>query len=264
MIDDCDQDPMMTNVRYSRRNWRDLGGWNVPSGMVKTGCLYRSAHLDRLTIAEVDFLTRLGIAYAVDLRHEVEKAPAGDRVEAIVPGISCFELSLSDAIDEKTLPLIAEDLANMKCAAEAYAWMCEQYVCTIMRRRKEILDVLRFLMTRDRPAVFYCVAGKDRTGVIAALLLAVLGVSRKDILRDYDKTNKRLWGLPFLRVKERAAEAQYGLQGVKKTIIDALDEANPKYLVAAFDAWDRAGGTEAYLEGLDSKLLDDFRARLIA
>ena len=253
---------MMTNLR--KRNWRDLGGWNVPSGRVKTGCLYRSAHLDGLSSAEIDFVDRHGIAYAVDLRHEIEKAPYRDRVEVIVPGISCYELSLSDAINEETLPLIAADLANMKCAAEAYAWMCEQYVRTIMRRRKEILDVLRFLLTRNRPAVFYCVAGKDRTGVIAALLLAVLGVSRKDILRDYDQTNKRLWGLPFLRIKDRAAEAQYGLHWVNKAVIDALDEANPKYLVAAFDALDKSGGTEVYLEGLEPELLQDFRARLIA
>lgn len=254
---------MAKAYRYEKRNLRDLGGWATPTGTVKTGILFRSAHLDGLSRGEVSKIRKLGIGYAVDLRHEVEKAAAAERLQARVPGVIGYDLSLSDAIDEKMLPEIADGLRKMKRAAEARAWMCEQYVNTVNRRRDEILTVLEFIMKCDRPTVFYCVAGKDRTGIIAALLLALLGASRRDILRDYERTNKHLWGIPFLRLKDRSAKQQYKLDGVRKCVIDALADACPAYLAAVFDAIDRCGGLSSFLDGLDAALVCDFRKRLI-
>jgi protein-tyrosine phosphatase len=248
---------------YAKRNFRDLGGWSTPSGAVKTGLLYRSAHLDELNAGEVAKLRRINIGYAVDLRHDIEKAEAASRVQALIPGLTGYDLSLSDTIGAETLPTITALLARMKTAAEARAWMSAQYADTVIRRRDEILNVLEFIMTKDRPAVFFCVAGKDRTGVVAALLLSVLGVSRSDVMRDYDLTNKRLWGLPFFRRRDRSAKAQYNLAGVENNVIDALSDACPAFLDAAFAAIDNCGGLVAYLDGLDTCLIGDFRNRLI-
>lgn len=254
---------MANAFRYEKRNFRDLGGWSTSTGTVKKGQLYRCGHLDRLSYDEIAMIKRLGIGNVVDLRNDVEKANAPMRVAALVPGLIDYDINLSDAVDAESLPGIVDELAKMKHASQARDWMCAQYVDAAQKRRTEIQRVLEFIMQCDRPTAFFCVAGKDRTGIVAAMLLSVLGVARTDIQRDYERTNKRLFGIPFFRRKDRTARAQYNLVNVRKNVIDALADACPAYLAAFFTAIDTCGGITGYLDGLDFVLLDDFRRRMI-
>jgi protein-tyrosine phosphatase len=253
---------MSRPFRYEARNLRDIGGFRTPRGWIRTGQLYRSAHLDSLNATEIAMLRRLNVGVAVDLRQEIEKAQPEERAAAVVPGLQVFDVGVNDAIDPEALAAIVAVLAQMKTAAEARAWMCEQYAAVVVRHRSDMLAALQLLMASPQPAVFFCVAGKDRTGIVAAFLLLILGVLRKDLLRDYMRTNKYLWGL--LRKRDRSARAQYGLNNVKMAVIDALSEAHPAYLDAALVAVQKNGGPEGYFSGIDSAMMNDFRRRLMA
>jgi protein-tyrosine phosphatase len=94
------------------------------------------------------------------------------------------------------------------------------------------------------PLLFHCTAGKDRTGVAAALLLSAIGVPRRTILSDYLFTNEFMTTLvPFL---ER--DSRYGAFLRKwRAVVTPLLRAEPEYIEAMFEAVaTRHGGVEAY------------------
>jgi len=249
---------------YRLRNLRDLGGFRVQAGRIRRGLLYRSGHLDDLQAEDLRQLQPLALGLAFDLRHESEKAPRSRRVETSLPGLSAEGLSLSDSFSAGTD--VRELLAGLTNANLAREWMASQYVNVLMQRRNQVLKVLERLMGETRPAIFFCVAGKDRTGLISALLLDTLGVPRRLILQDYRRTNQYVLGLPFWRRNGQAARHQYNLEGVPNAVVSTLADAHERFLEAVLDALQREGGIRRYLcaeSGLAPELVDAFRQRMI-
>ena len=254
---------------YPQRNFRDLGGAPAAGGRIRTGLLYRSAQFDRASDQEARLIAERGITLAVDLRHDVEKAAPNERLEAALPGLRGLSVSLTDIIPDGETRSAGELLAGLASPADARHWMAAQFADTVRRRRPQALRAIEALMGNEQGAgLFFCVAGKDRTGVIAALLLMALGVPRAHVARDFDRTNRRILGMPFLRLRSRTAKSQYDLSGVPDAVIDALADAHPLFLDAVYGVVDgEFGGIIAYLTGecgLDPALLADFRRRLIS
>lgn len=166
-------------------NFRDLGGYPVPGGRVtRWGRLFRSDTLHELTPGDVAMLRSMGLATIIDLRtaRELEltgRGPLGD-----LP-IAYRHLSVigegGEAGEAVAAPAPAgEDLA------ERYLW----YLDT---GGKALVDALTMVAGPDSlPLVFHCAAGKDRTGVLAALVLEMLGVAPEAIVADYAITAERM------------------------------------------------------------------------
>ncbi len=158
-------------------NLRDLGGCPAADGRtVKRGLLYRADALDALTGRDVAALERLGLRTVVDFRSRKEAAEAPDRLPATVRDYIQLPLLAGNVYDRDASPY-GEGAAGM---------MRGIYAALPHDGREQYAAFFRLLADpRHRPLLFHCTAGKDRTGLAAALFLSALGVEREAILDDY-------------------------------------------------------------------------------
>ena len=177
-------------------NWRDLGGYPTADGQVtRWGCVYRSDGLDQLTDADLTLVAELGIKLVVDFRvdREVDESPS--------------RLPDHPELRRQRLPIGGDEVEGRSILETIRAGDLKTYTAQEMAIGYERLleeSALNFgeviIHAADRanhPMVFHCTAGKDRTGLMAMLLLGALGVSDDDIVLDYELTthyrsNKRL------------------------------------------------------------------------
>lgn len=166
-------------------NLRDIGGYPVAGGKrVRWGLVYRSGTLSELSADEVRQLAGLGLRLICDLRSDEEVADAPDdaaRFGAVY----------------RHLPVQTEGntLQRLRAAMfqpERLSDMLRETYKTVMLEDNAMLigGILRDMTAPDGlPMLFHCTAGKDRTGVVAAILLAVLGVPDAVIAADYAQSN---------------------------------------------------------------------------
>ena len=123
--------------------------------------------------------------------------------------------------------------------------------------------MFRAICEGETPLLFHCTAGKDRTGVAAALILTMLGVSRDDVMADYLHSNN-CRGDAVTRVKARYAAAIRRDPRMEQ-VIDDLMGVKREYLEVAFAAIEQEYPTfEAYLNGeygIDAGKLEELRLR---
>jgi protein tyrosine/serine phosphatase len=177
-------------------NFRDLGGIPTRDGRhVRTGLLYRSDALHHLTPADVALLRdQLGIGSVIDLRSTAELQSEGQGPLAEQP------------IAFHHVPLFDGDTRMAGAAAESIT-LGERYVLLAELARDPIARVVTLIAEAPAPLVYHCAAGKDRTGVISAVLLGLLGVDDEVIVADYatsrenlDAIVERLRSMPGYRV----------------------------------------------------------------
>lgn len=155
-------DPRVLDVGGAH-NLRDLGGLlTSDGGRIRTGRVFRSDY-PFFAEADAEGARRLGLRTVVDLRRGSEAALEQPDWEA--HGIACEQWPLS--------------------AGRESSWEA-RYPSYLVHRPETVVGAVRAVMRPDNHAVlFHCAAGKDRTGVVAALLLSVLGVPPADIMADY-------------------------------------------------------------------------------
>lgn len=143
--------------------------------MVAWRRLFRADDLSRLTAADADRFAALGIRTVIDLRRPAEIAELG-RIPA------------SLGVDYRHVHLVHPlwPSAEFADAAARTAYLRDRYREMATDGREGIGTALRLIADTDAaPLVFHCFAGKDRTGIVAALTLALLGVSDETIAEDF-------------------------------------------------------------------------------
>lgn len=165
------------------QNFRDLGGYRSRfGGSTRWGVLYRSDRLDKMSAADLVRFGELGIKRVFDLRNDDERATAPDPVPNV-------HVSIMSNVEDRGANLMPID--GLSQPQEAEAALRSLYDGILAYAGPDIGLILRSFADDDGlPALFHCTAGKDRTGVIAALLLELLGVGRDDILNDFELTNR--------------------------------------------------------------------------
>jgi protein-tyrosine phosphatase len=185
-------------------NFRDLGGLVTTDGRrVRSGVLYRADTLHRLTADDLDVLRGLGLRTVIDLRTLDEldrhgRIPLADHDEVVhhhLPMID--ELRTEDAVPDGSAPS-AEDRGEM-------------YLRLVENGGPAVVESLRLLAGPEAlPAVFHCTAGKDRTGVLAALVLGQLGVPDEAIAEDYALTEASVGeAMAWIQANDAATAAAY-------------------------------------------------------
>ena len=161
-------------------NFRDVGGYPAADGRtVRWRRVFRSDALHRLTPGDVVRLRdELRLGTVIDLRSTAELRSEGRGLLA-AEAIGFHHLPLFDGETART------DRPQVASLGELYVMMAE-----VARRR--IAEVLGALADADGPAVFHCAAGKDRTGVVSAVLLGLLGVPDELIVADYAASRENL------------------------------------------------------------------------
>lgn len=146
------------------QNMRDLGGLTTTDGKtIKYGIIYRSAHFDSITEKGKEQIKRLGVKTDIDLRGESSTvSPLGDNVQRLNYNAPYY-------VDETDGSGIQSGLNG-----------AESYVNEFVKEFKACAD------PNNYPIGFHCSLGRDRTGTLAAMLYAVSGVSRYDIVKEYE------------------------------------------------------------------------------
>jgi protein-tyrosine phosphatase len=166
------------------KNFRDLGGYEAADGRrVRWGKLYRAGGLAKLTEDDFARLADLGIAVVCDFRTPEERleepTPWPGRTP---PRLSAVDYHIDSVLKTGTHPgMTPQDMQ---------ALMHQTYVAIAYGLADNYRAMFAELLAGSTPLVFHCAAGKDRTGLAAALILEVLGVSRETILEDYALTEK--------------------------------------------------------------------------
>jgi protein-tyrosine phosphatase len=220
-------------------NFRDLGGYKTKDGKeVKWGKLYRSADISKLTENDLKILSAIHVKVDCDLRGPKEADIAPDKI--------------SSSIERIFLPAGSENVGGgmqdyapfLKSEHTADSMMMAMYSKTdhLQKKYKPMFDRLLTLGT-DEALLFHCTAGKDRTGIGAALILYALGVDETVIYEDYELTN-------FYR---KASNEQFikmlTSKGVSENAAKVLMSADKKYLKATFDAIKKQyGSMELFLQ----------------
>lgn len=210
-------------------NVRDLGGWRTADGRrVRFGRVWRSAALHALTGQDLDRLAATGLRTVCDLRGSQESARAPSRLP---PGAQAHPLPIEPFVGASLRDMLERGAATGEGARDllrqAYIAYAGEYLGVYRR-------LLALLLEDDRrPLLFHCSAGKDRTGLGAALILTVLGADRATVLADYLATD-RFW------------RRDHPLPpGVPQAAADAILATHPDLLETALDAAIAAhGGVE--------------------
>ena len=233
------------------KNLRDLGGLtNMHGQTVRSGLIFRSGHLHNITDQEAAFLRdQLHLREIIDLRTPDEISEKPDR---IIPNITYEELPIvpkaligitresgTDVFSiirkqKKTGQNLINDIAKkIPDITALYASFFNDRFC--QEQIRNVINTIFLRLNKDQSGslLFHCTIGKDRCGVVSMLLLALLGVSRENIIADYLASNKVY--------KHKARKYYYAVlimlhsKHMAVTIRD-IQLAKKEYITAALDS----------------------------
>jgi len=233
-------------------NFRDLGGYPTDSGgALRWRMLFRADGLHALSARGVATVRdEIGLGDIVDLRSSAELA---------LDGRGPLE---REAIRFHHLPLFDDARAQTGGAPPSFgATLADLYFGMVDYARGPIAKVVTVLARTNDPAVFHCAAGKDRTGVISALLLSLLGVREEIIVADYAATRESLDA-----IIERLM-ASDGYQGMFEELPPDTLHADPETMEGFLARVRREfGGMAEYARaiGIAETDVERLRARMVA
>lgn len=232
------------------QNFRELGGYPTEDGHhVRWGLLFRSGSMHGLEAQDFDYLKRLGIQTVVDFRSTQERqAEPANWPDGYSPRI------VSDPYDFALLSKHIPDLHGMN-PQSARAEIVAMYPLILKQFNSQYRRLFELLLWGKSPLVFHCSAGRDRTGVAAALVLTALGVPRETVIQDYLLTNRH-----FDRNLTGPAAQTWG--NIAPEMQEVMESSARPSIEAVLEVIDRhPGGTQGYLR--DELGLDDEKIALL-
>ena len=239
-------------------NLRDIGGYPTTDGrVVRTGCLYRSDELHALTDADLEVVGALGIRVIFDLRNAAERSARPNRLPLDVELLE--RTSPSPNVPRTT----EEQISSAELPDADDELFAVVYIDLLDRLAPELRTILeRAVDAPARPLLFHCAAGKDRTGIAAAVLLGVLGVTDDVILDDYELTSTY-----FTPRKMDSLATLLAEHGVAEELIRPLLEARRPVLATALrHVHEQWGGFVGYARdrlAVEAELPERLRAALL-
>jgi protein-tyrosine phosphatase len=223
-------------------NLRDLGGYPTAGGEVPWHRLYRSDALHQLGAQGVAALSQLGLRTIIDLRTHVEAEMAPSPLDQL-------------DVRHAHVSILGGDLQGLPLQLDAV------YAHIIRKCGDAIVDAMRPLCAVEAfPALVHCSAGKDRTGIVVALVLAVLGVPDEFIAADYALSGT------YLDPRQTAAIGQLKVNtGLGDDLTEELILSPPQLIMDALaSARTSHGSVDGYLlaHGLREADLAALRAAL--
>lgn len=222
------------------RNVRDLGGLLGQSGQpLRQHRFVRADSLESLHAMDVIRLLEYGITIDIDLRSKHERQQWGDALSNIAE-VDYVPVPLLDGLEQHLASLPAS--------------LGELYVAALQHCQHGFRDIFQTMVAQpDAGILFHCSAGKDRTGMIAALLLDLAGVSHSQIVLDYAQSASNLTGLLDKLAEQNASELKHLLGSEPEHMALFLSELSQQH-----------GGAAGYLRhiGLDQAAVATLRSSM--
>lgn len=229
-------------------NFRDVGGYPTDDGRtVRWRQVFRSDALHHLTRQDVAHLRgAIGLGTVIDLRSTAELTSEGRGPLA------------QETVAFHHLPLY--DGQAVRSTASADMTLTDRYFLLAEFAKQPIARVLTTLAASDAPAVYHCAAGKDRTGVISAVLLGLLGVPEAVIVADYAATRENLDAIVERLMSTEGYQEM--LSALPPDTMHAEPETMAGFLTRLRDAYGTMAGY-ARAAGVSDASIDGLRARLL-
>ncbi len=216
-------------------NTRDLGGLPRDRGVTRSGVLVRSDSVGHLTAAGLEAMVAYGVTTVIDLRTDAELvgAAADPRFRPPQPDAR----ARAAGVTYLHLPLVQDVKRRIAGTTTGVG----RYIEIVDTRPAAFAVVFDAIAEADGTVLFHCFAGKDRTGLVAAMLLELAGVPREHIAADYAETDTCLVTQYEVWLAEAAPDAReeirYDLRCPPDRILGVLDHLDAKW-----------GGVASYLE----------------
>ena len=244
-------------------NFRDLGGLKTKDGKtVRKGFIYRSDNLSKLESDDFDAFNALRIATVFDLRtdHEIEGK------EDHLPG----------NVRYMHTPVVQDNAGEIKglkkrvlngdiTERQAKDMTARFYSDAVTANIGSVQSIVNQIISSDQPVLYHCSAGKDRTGIISALILSILNVDRQVIVDDFMVSNY----YRRARAEKTLGKAKLGRMIKPKLnmkAIEVLSTVDESFINATFNAIDSTyGGMEPFIEnklGIDKAARQKLIAKL--
>lgn len=185
-------------------NMRDLGGLPTTDGhMIQPRRLIRSDNLQRLSPADVRHLIDdVGVTDIVDLRSHRELHLGGDGPLRATPLRHHHHSFFPDPTPQEEAPEFLTPRVRPDRPPLTPSYWSQHYRGYLTERPDSVSAALSVIATAEGATIVHCAAGKDRTGTVVGLALAVAGVPRGEIIADYVLTSQRLHRI-MARLKEQ-------------------------------------------------------------
>jgi protein tyrosine/serine phosphatase len=233
-------------------NFRDVGGYETVDGRrVRWGSVYRSDSLHRLSDAGLEAALELGLRTVIDLRSTAELEQHGRFANA-------------DEVSFHHLPLFEQHALPFKPFEDPHDPEPPpgvDYVAIATNGRRSIAAAVQVIAHGEHAVVFHCAAGKDRTGIVAALVLSSLGVPDEVIGGDYH-LSERAFRPALAWAEENDPEMVAEMAKMPEWAYRAPKPVMPAFLDLLRE---HHGSIDGYLAdaGVDNAALDTLRARLL-
>jgi protein-tyrosine phosphatase len=215
-LPDVGSDPRRLIALDAVHNFRDMGGYPAADGRVtRWRTLFRADGLYRLAGDDLDAVRPLGLRTVIDLRSPLELEERGTFPHHLHP------------VDFHHVPVIDSTWLGLDAAAtdDPVAFLQWAYHDMLREGPQRFAQAVEQLSQVDAfPAVFHCAAGKDRTGVLAMLLLGSLGVPHEYIVADYALTAQGVERM-MVWAKREAPEMWERMADTPSAFMAALPEA---------------------------------------
>lgn len=207
-------------------NTRDLGGYETRQGTyTKSHQFIRGASTSDASLNDLKTLYDYGIRTIIDLRSDYEKVKEPD-LFANYKGVEYVEINL---FQQSKASVVPENISNFKGLGGLYIYLLEA-------SKEPIKNVFKVLLRYPKGILFHCSAGKDRTGVIAALLLELAGCYKEDIVKDYSESY------------ENNLSINNHLKDMMEKEHDSYLTSAPEYMIEFLDyLYENYGSSQQYL-----------------
>ena len=240
-------------------NARDPGGLAAADGRrIRTGRLIRADALNNLTEAGIETLRAYGLHTIIDLRTQTERS---EKPDPVLPGVTMLQIPI---FEEETAGITREKDSAAKLNTVPNMDLLYRHMVSDDHSVAQLAKVIRAILSVDDGCVlFHCTAGKDRTGVVAMLLLGSLGVSEEAILEDYLYTN--VTGADVANAYSRMVLRKTGDRELAERVQEAF-LAKERYLLGAMSVVKEQGGAGQFFRnrlGIEEGELALFRDRML-
>ena len=227
-------------------NVRELGGIiTQDQRVIKSGHFYRSGHLGKLKKKDFKVFEQYGITQVIDLRTDRELKKHPDRLPSTVRYFN--EQAFEDSEDMFTKAR-KEVLKGRVTVEESDQAVEEFYGIYVLDNPTKVREIVVRMLDNDQATLFHCSAGKDRTGMIGAIVLSILNVDRQTIMEEYLLSNNGRVD----DVSSRMKLAKFGkvlFPKIDYEVIENFSWIKPNYLEAMFAAIEeKYGSMDNYIE----------------